>query len=150
MGELSILSVADGDMKITFTKDDAAESIRAQRVIEDMLKRGYALLVEVERDGVKAFERAQGFDPATGEYLIADFDPAGGVSRGAGSNKTSVHLRGVNDGPSIDPGTEAAAQEAEAEGSEAVTPEPKRRGRRVARVPAHSTRAVGIARSAGG
>jgi hypothetical protein len=69
---LSILNVYEGDVEITFDKDNAAEAIRARRIISDMLKRGYALLIEV--DG--AYQRAIDFDEKTGRYIIADFDPS--------------------------------------------------------------------------
>ncbi len=70
-GQLEILNVGEGDVKITFDTNDCADAIRAKRIITDMLRRGYALLVEV--DG--KFQRALEFDDARGEYIIADFDP---------------------------------------------------------------------------
>jgi len=73
-GVLEILNVGAGDVKITFEKENVSESIRAKRVIQDMLRRGFALVVEVERDGKTAYERVQEFDAARGEYIIADFD----------------------------------------------------------------------------
>lgn len=79
MGELSILNVGAGDNKIVIG-DNPADKIRAARVINDMLRRGYALLVEIERDGEKAYERAVGFDERHCCYIIADFDPAGGTN----------------------------------------------------------------------
>jgi len=73
-GVLEILNVQGGDVKITFDKDDAQDNIRARRIVTDMLRRGYALVVEVERDGVKKYERIKSFDEKAGEYIIADFD----------------------------------------------------------------------------
>ena len=73
-GELSILNVGDGDTKITFDKRNVGETIRAKRIITDMLRRGYALVVEVERKGEKAYERVRAFDEKTDSYIIADFD----------------------------------------------------------------------------
>lgn len=70
-GVLEILNVGRGDVKITYDSADAAEAIRAKRIIKDMLRRGYALLVEV--DG--KFSRVREFDETKGEYIIADFDP---------------------------------------------------------------------------
>lgn len=75
IGELSILNVGVGDVKISFDNGDLADVIRAKRIIADMLRRGYALIVEVERDGEKKYERVQEFDEACGEYIIADFTP---------------------------------------------------------------------------
>lgn len=70
-GNLEILNVQGGDVKINFDTTDCAEAIRAKRVITDMLRRGYALLVEV--DG--KFQRILEFDEKHGEYIVADFDP---------------------------------------------------------------------------
>ena len=71
MGELSCLNVSGGDITITFDTADAAEAIRAKRMISDMLKRGYALLIEV--DG--KFTRCLEFKEDVGVYVVADFDP---------------------------------------------------------------------------
>jgi hypothetical protein len=43
---VGILNVGTGDTKLVFDKDDPAECIRAARIVADMLRRGYALLVE--------------------------------------------------------------------------------------------------------
>ena len=75
-GVLEILNVGAGDVKITFNNGDIQETIRARRIVTDMLRRGYALIVEVEREGRMAYERVQAFDEAKGEYIIADLDPA--------------------------------------------------------------------------
>lgn len=70
-GTLNVLSVADGDMTIKFDSNNPSEVIRARRIITDMIKRGYALLIELP-DGTHT--RALEFDPKTDEYIIADFD----------------------------------------------------------------------------
>jgi len=75
-GEVGILNVGAGDVKLTFDKSNPAECIRAARIVKDMLRRGYALLVEVEgKDGKKAYQRVQDFDENVYEYIVADFDP---------------------------------------------------------------------------
>ncbi len=71
-GTLEILNVGAGDVVITFDKTNPAEQIRAKRIIKDMLKRGYALLVKME-DGTHQITKS--FDENAGEYIIADFDP---------------------------------------------------------------------------
>ena len=71
MGSLSCLNVAGGDIKISFDTNNAAEAIRARRIITEMMKRGYALLIEVKGK----YQRAKGFDEKVGEYIIADYDP---------------------------------------------------------------------------
>lgn len=106
---LSILNVGDGDTKITFDKDKPEERERACRIVADMLKLGYAIMVK-DADG--KWTRAVGFDPETAEYLV-----------------------------SAEPTDEAAVQK----------PTKKvKRGRAAKRLPASTTRAVGVARSAGG
>lgn len=67
-GELSILNCRAGDIRITFDKDSEVEVERAKRMIQDMLKRGYVLAVEIKGKLVLAKE----FDAARGEYIVAD------------------------------------------------------------------------------
>lgn len=137
MGCLEVLNVAGGDVKLTFNRQDVSEAIRAKRMIEDMLKRGYALVVEV--DG--AYQRVTRFDAAQGEYIIADFDPM----------VSALH---INKEESGEPETSeakktdavAVVQAEDSQGSSL----PKRRGRPSKRLPMEQTHAAAIARSAGG
>lgn len=77
-GNLAILSVGSGDTKLSFDKDNPAECIRAARIVKDMLKRGYALLIEVgkDADGQAKYQRVLSFDENVCEYIIADLDPS--------------------------------------------------------------------------
>lgn len=130
-GHVGILNVGAGDTKLIFDKSNPAECIRAARIVTDMLRRGYALLVEVAQpDGRKAFQRVYEFKEDTCEYVIADFDPVSAEK----ADKEEVER-------------EQAAAAGNAEGRE-KEPTP-RRGRRKS-IPAFSTRAVAVARSAGG
>jgi hypothetical protein len=128
MGELSVLNVAAGDIKLTFDTNDAVEAIRAKRMISDMLRRGYALLIEV--DG--KFQRALEFKEDVGEYIVADFDPSGPALK-----------------PQI---THTIAEEiihAENETkNETSLPKAKSRGRKA--IPMEKAKAVAVGRSAGG
>lgn len=74
MGSLSILNAGKGDIKITYNKGDLGETIRARRIVQDIIKRGYVLLVEI--DG--KYTRATKFDERANEFVIADFDPREG------------------------------------------------------------------------
>lgn len=74
-GEVGILNVGDGDTKLSFDPKNPAERIRAARIVKDMIRRGYCLLIEVEKDGKKEFTRALDFNERVCEYIIADFDP---------------------------------------------------------------------------
>lgn len=124
IGELAILNVGDGDTKLSFDKNKPEEQKRAARIIGDMLKAGYTILVQVgEKDGEPLYQRAKGFDPETAEYIIA------------------------GDAPAIPSGIDMPEEE------QAISE--KRRGgrapaRKYQRIAASETRAVGVARSAGG
>jgi hypothetical protein len=74
-GSVSILNVGEGDTKLSFDPSNPAERIRAARIVKDMLRRGYALLVEAEVDGRKVYQRATDFREDVCEYIIADLDP---------------------------------------------------------------------------
>lgn len=68
---LSILNVGEGDTKLTFDPDKPVERERAARIVTDMLRRGYAILIHAgEKDGEPIYRRAKRFDPKTCEYLI--------------------------------------------------------------------------------
>jgi hypothetical protein len=71
---LSILNVGEGDTKLTFDKDKPGEVERTRRIISDMLKLGYAILVRVGETaaGKPKYRRATGFDPVRDEYLVMD------------------------------------------------------------------------------
>lgn len=125
-GTVGILSVGAGDVRISFDKNDPAERIRAARIVADMLRRGYALLVEVERRGKKSFQRAKAFRGDTCEYIIADLDGSAAEPEDTDGAENYEHAR-----------------EPKATG--------KARGKvRDVRVPAEKSRAVAVARSAGG
>lgn len=139
MGTIGILNVGAGDTKLTFDKNNPAETIRSGRIVTDMLRRGYALLIEVpDGKGGTTTERVKAFDPKTSEYIIADLDP---LQAAAADEDERQHVEQSGAAP---------AREAPAEGDAA----PKRRGRPARsgtlRVAASSTTGVAVARSAGG
>ncbi len=72
MSYLSVLNVGDGDTKYIFDPKKPEEVKRSKRVIEDMLKRGFVLLVQVgTRKGEPLYQRAKAFDPKRGEYIVS-------------------------------------------------------------------------------
>lgn len=130
MGEIGILNVGAGDTKLTFDKNNPAECIRSGRIVTDMLRRGYALLIEVkDKKGKVTYARAKEFRADVNEYIIADFD-------GATAEQAD---RETDEQPS---GAAAPRQDAEAPG--------KGRALRLKAVPAAGTRGIAVARSAGG
>lgn len=77
-GQVGILNVGAGDTKLVFDPSNPADCIRAARVVKDMIRRGYALLVDTgKRDAGDRpiYARAKDFDETKFEYIIADFDP---------------------------------------------------------------------------
>ena len=71
MGEIGILNVGAGDTKLTFDPAKPEEAKRAAQAVTDMLRRGYAILVEVgKNDKGPLYQRATAFDPDTHEYII--------------------------------------------------------------------------------
>lgn len=71
-GTIGILNVGAGDTKLTFNKKNPAERKRAAGIVTDMLRRGYALLVQVgTKNGEPLYQRAKAFDPKTCEYIIS-------------------------------------------------------------------------------
>ena len=74
-GMVGILNVGAGDVELSFDPRNPAERIRAARIVKDMIRRGYALLIEIERAGEKRYERALDFDEQACRYIVADMDP---------------------------------------------------------------------------
>jgi hypothetical protein len=129
MGEVAVLNVAAGDTKLTFDPNDPEEAARSAKIVDDMIKRGFVLMIEVGRDERgPLYRRATAFDPDTHEYIIA-----GTAMDEAGSATT--------------------------ESSNVEDPPAKARGRRkgtsrssgsTRRVKASSAKAVAVARVSGG
>lgn len=72
VGECGILNVGSGDTKLTFDKSNPAERERASKIMADMFKRGFSILIQVgDKDGQPLYQRAHQFDPETCEYIIA-------------------------------------------------------------------------------
>ena len=147
-GEVAVLNVGAGDLKLSFDRNNPSECIRAARIVKDMLRRGYALLVEVERNGVKAFERVLEFREDTYEYLIADFDPVEAYQ--ARKREREAEKAGEQAHGEI-PATET--RESKTPGGDEKGPGDQRtprRGRPRKTLDAGTTRAVAVGRSAGG
>lgn len=146
MGQLRCLNVGAGDIKITFDTQDAAEAIRARRMITDMLRRGYALLIEV--DG--AYVRALDFKEDVGEYVVADFDPEQSVITQEKQDGTDTENKITNVAehevlPKI------RESEISNERPDSASAMPGKRGRKPNKsIPMSKANAVAVGRSAGG
>lgn len=144
MGQIGILNVGAGDTKLTFDKNNPAERIRSARIVTDMLKRGYALLVEVtDKKGNKSYTRVYEFRESTCEYIIADLDPEIAAKEDAARER--------DDRPADEPAA-AAPPRAPIEESPLATPKiaggRRRTGTRA--VSAEKTTGIAVSRSAGG
>lgn len=129
MGEVGILNVGAGDNKLVFDPADPQGMIRAARIVRDMIRRGYALLVGVGKDdqGRPKYQRATDFDETKCEYIIADFDGASAEKTDNEQDAGSAPESGKSAGKTVSRG---------------------RGGSR--RVSATSTGAVAVGRPAGG
>lgn len=139
MGEVGILNVGAGDTKLVFDPKNPGDCIRAARIVKDMLRRGFALLVdsgETDAEGRPIYRRALDFDESKHEYIIADFDPMIAA-------KEDAHE------PAESPATPSEVERIEEGGAER-RPELKKGKRGRKRVPAGAVHAVAIARTAGG
>jgi hypothetical protein len=138
MGRMGILNVGAGDIKLTFDKNNMAESIRAARVVADMLRRGFALMIEVDDGkGGKAYQRVTEFREDTQEYIIADLDP--------------IEARYADEEEAHEKEQQSQATTQTPEGSGPAKKKPGRKPKiRERAVPAASTTGIAISRSAGG
>jgi hypothetical protein len=133
-GTVGILNVGDGDTKLSFDPKNPAERIRAARIVKDMIRRGYALLIE-HPPGSGSYTRALDFKEEVCEYVIADFDPITAAEADAEEEEHGNDQSGQAQSPAT-PGT--GAQDA-----------PRQRGR-VRTVAAGRASAVAVAPIAGG
>lgn len=128
MGEVGILNVGAGDTKLVFDNANPDETAKSAAIVKDMIRRGFVLLIEVGKDEKgPIYRRAHDFDQGTAEYIIA----------GTASPETMEK--------------ETDEQEQAGTPQRSRKAAPRRTGRRTSeRVPATSTRAVAVARTAGG
>jgi hypothetical protein len=151
-GSLSILNTGKGDIVITFDNANAAETIRAKRMITDMLRSGYALLVKRDDD---TYSRVDAFDEKTSEYIIADFDPSVRERRDSLSHELQQSLEVDLDVSKMAENTALPADyrerlEAAAAAAEEQPKKKRGRPRKETRVPMGEATAVAVHRSAGG
>ena len=72
-GEIGILNVGAGHDKIKFDPSDSQSMKRASKIVQDMLKLGYAILIETSDDqGGTTTKRVKRFDSNTYEYIIGE------------------------------------------------------------------------------
>lgn len=141
VGIIGVLNVGAGDTKLSFDRNNPAECIRSARIVADMLRRGYALLVQMP-DG--AYQRVHAFREDTCEYIIADFDPVIAAAEDARHEP--------NPKPADEPPATSGNGTADGE-ARLATPHiagGRKRGRPARAIHASEASGVAISRSAGG
>lgn len=128
-GSLSVLNVGEGDIHITFNNADPAETEKAVAMLLDMQKRGYAIMVQLPDN---TYVRAQSIDATTGSYIVVLPDE---IAAATLAEPAAASPEGAKDG-------ESAATEKPSRGR------PSKKAS--TSLPIAGTRAVGVARSAGG
>lgn len=121
VGQLDILNCGEGHLEIKFDKGDPVETAKAEHVIKDMLRRGYALFIEGPD---KTLIRVQEFDEKNSAYIIA-------------AEATEPAEVGESTGQPIPPGLRG-------------TRGPGKGRRRTQSVSIHGAKTVAIGRTAGG
>lgn len=66
-GVVSILNAGAGDLRISFNSKKREEVQAARQMVTDLLKQGYAIVVEDENGDHQVVRE---FDPATNEYIV--------------------------------------------------------------------------------
>lgn len=66
-GSLSVLNVGAGDIEIVFNQHNQDEVDKALRMLNDMQKRGYAILIRLD-DG--SYTRVTEIDATRGRYIV--------------------------------------------------------------------------------
>lgn len=69
-GIINVLNVSDGDTELRFDQENPDDVERAKKIVQDMLRRGFALFVDTPIGPMRVLE----FDPDTCRYMIYD-DP---------------------------------------------------------------------------
>lgn len=130
IGELSVLNVGAGDIVVTFNQEDAGETEKALRMLRDMQARGYAIMVRMPDE---SYRRATAIDGASGRYVIVV--PSGQELPADAEVVTCA----CGCGAAVTPGKKWK-----------VGHHARKHGSVKAKVPVRTSRAVGVARSAGG
>ena len=118
---------------MAFNQEDDAEATKAIEMLKDMQKRGYAILVRMPDD---TYVRATSIDASSGRYVIQM--PVGGIETLPA--EATVHTCACGCGAEIAPDKTWKLGHHKRKPGGTVR----------ASVPVRSSRAVGVARSAGG
>lgn len=65
---LDVLNCGAGHIEIDFTKDDPNSVTEAKKIIQDMIKRGYTVVIETED---RQTRRVEAFDPEHSHYIVS-------------------------------------------------------------------------------
>lgn len=103
-GTIGILNVGTGDTKISFDPENPAERERAAKIVTDMLRRGYAILIQIGiQDGEPIYKRARDFDPKTCEYVVFASPEELGTAAAAAKQETKPRKNAGRKGRRLGP-----------------------------------------------
>jgi hypothetical protein len=130
-GSLNVLNVGAGDIKVVFNKENQDETAKAIKMLTDMQKRGYVIAIEMP-DGT--YERAVSIDATNNRYIINVPDEETALPPEA-----EVVSCACGCGGAVSPGKKWI-----------IGHHRRKSGEHKVSLPVRSTKAYGIARSAGG
>lgn len=96
--EVGILNVGAGDTKLVFDVKDPDAMKKAARIVTDMIRRGYVLMIETKRKtkaGEPIFQRVRKFKANTCEYIISDIGGDDEPAAAEGISPTRAKTRGT-------------------------------------------------------
>lgn len=68
---IRVLNVGEGDLNIKFDKTNAQERANAKKIVTDLLRQGFAIMVQAgEGEKGPLFRRVKAFDADTNEYIV--------------------------------------------------------------------------------
>ena len=93
IGTLSVLNVAKGDFEIRFDGAQPAEVEKAGKIVNDLLRRGYAIFIHEGETTKKVLS----FDPAQCCYIVPDLDSilSEAPAKGKGKAKAAKATKAV-------------------------------------------------------
>lgn len=162
IGELFVPNVGEGDITVAFNKEDKGETAKALRMLRDMQRRGFAILVRLD-DGT--YQRVEAVDEMRGLYIVSlpDGEPEDASAYAEPVRAESIELCGVigheGDRELVCARPRFPIHSGKHQDSDGTVFSVKkgakrkgdrRRGRSKVGVPIRRSRAAGIARSAGG
>ena len=70
-GQVCVLNVGEGDLKLSFDTTNKGEVARTKRLVTKLLRDGFVIVIQVgESDGEPLYKKVKRFDASTSEYIV--------------------------------------------------------------------------------